>query len=160
MTKRSETKQWQPDIIKTIKRFGGYARKTPSEYQKGFPDIYAVQHGTTVLIEVKVLTFTKFSSMIAKNMRRKVPLTEIQRLEIERISRAGGNVEVLVIMQALDAGLDDTLMGFVTTQGLYNHLKDQVYVDRRNTGGFVSWGSVRRSIDFLGDMAGAKASAQ
>ena len=155
MTKRSETKQWQPDIIKTIKQFGGYARKTPSEYQKGFPDIYAVQHGVTMLIEVKVLTFTKFSSMTAKNMRRKVPLTEIQRLEIERISRAGGNVEVLVVMQALDAALNDTLIGLVPRvwgQGT-------VYADRDNTGGFVSWGSVRRSIDFLGDMAGTKASA-
>lgn len=80
----SELKE-QLDIIKSIRRQGGFARKWSSDFQVGIPDIVAALPGIgAFFIEVKFERVTQW------NFDRKVGTTPLQKICLQEITEAGG----------------------------------------------------------------------
>jgi len=85
---------WQAKIVKQIKLEGGYARKWAAGFSAGNPDLIVSSLGTGVLfVEVKL-----FRGMTeGKFFKRKVALTLLQRLELNKLKLSGAKACVLVV---------------------------------------------------------------
>ena len=157
MSKHLET-WWQTEIAKAARRNDGYARKVRLANQKGFPDLYVVDAHLAVhnvwLIEVKLLGFKRLEHMLSDHLERKVPLASIQWIEINEIRQAGGFVEVLVILEAENAKVDEARMGLIELPSLYG---TPMVATAHNTSRFIRWGQLKRYQNTISNLVQTKA---
>ena len=132
MTHKAEL-SWQADIVKAINKDGGYARKVGSQFQKGFPDLVVVWGGQTYFFEVKVIQFSKSAIITSQYLHRKIPVTELQRIELSKIHGAGALAFILVIMQATDTQPKNAVMG------LLHHLSSEITFANALARNFDRW---------------------
>lgn len=85
--------EFQLRIIKSAERLGGYGKKWSSEFQVGVPDLVLVLPWRgVVFMEVKLLATTR------PDFDRKLNVTKKQGEELRRLSVAGANVVVGVVV--------------------------------------------------------------
>ena len=156
MSKHLET-WWQTEIAKAVRRNDGYARKVRLANQKGFPDLYVVDAHLALhnawLIEVKLLGFKRLEHMLSDHLGRKVPLTPIQWTEIKEIRKCGGFVEVLVILEAEDAKVDEARMGLIELPARH---ETPMVATARNTSRFIRWGQLKRYQNTISNLVQTK----